>query len=347
VDYRNLDTEELGSVYESLLELHPQLNVEAAIFALEVVAGSERKTTGTHYTPTPLVTNLLDTALEPVVADRLKAAEERWRQGDDRSLDALRRMREAALLSIKVIDYACGSGHMLIGAGRRLARHLARIRTGDEEPSPEAIRAAMRDVVRHCLYGVDINEMAVELCKVALWMESLEPGKPLSFLDKNIQCGNSLIGVAPGLDIAEVPDDAFQPLTGDDKKTATALRARNRRERGGQGSFLRELFVEAGEETAAELESNLAEVEALDEDDLATVARKAAAFADYERSPAYRRKRDEYDLWTAAFFWSIPAGDAELLPAPTQAELDKRRRYWTENDPLAQQVFLSNEMRAI
>ena len=73
VDYRNLDTEELGSVYESLLELHPQLNVEAAIFALEVVAGSERKTTGTHYTPTPLVNSLLDTALEPVVADRLQS----------------------------------------------------------------------------------------------------------------------------------------------------------------------------------------------------------------------------------------------------------------------------------
>jgi hypothetical protein len=247
-------------------------------------------------------------------------------------------MREAALLSIKVIDYACGSGHMLIGAGRRLARHLARIRTGDEEPSPEAIRTAMRDVVRHCLYGVDINEMAVELCKVALWMESLEPGKPLTFLDKNIQCGNSLIGVAPGLDIAEIPDDAFQPLTGDDKKTATALRARNRRERGGQGSFLREMFAEAEETTTAELEHELAEIETLDEDDLATVALKAAAFADYQRSPAYRRKRDEYDLWTAAFFWPIPAGDAELMPAPTVAELHKRRRYWTEHDPLAQQA---------
>jgi hypothetical protein len=71
VDYRNLDAEELGSVYESLLELHPQLNVDAATFALEVVAGSERKTTGTHYTPTPLVNSLLDTALEPVVAERL------------------------------------------------------------------------------------------------------------------------------------------------------------------------------------------------------------------------------------------------------------------------------------
>ncbi|MCB0251418.1 MAG: hypothetical protein KDI07_22805, partial [Anaerolineae bacterium] len=354
VDYRNLDTEELGSVYESLLELHPQINVDAATFALSVVAGSERKTTGTHYTPTPLVNSLLDSALEPVIADRLEKVVgnhpggTRW-QGD--KADSPKEpvtlspphpvtpsSAEAAILSIKVVDYAAGSGHMLIGAGRRLARHLARVRTGDEEPSPEAIRTAMRDVVRHCLYGVDINEMAVELCKVALWMESLEPGKPLTFLDKNIQCGNSLLGVTPGLDIAEVPDDAFQPFSGDDRKTATALRARNRRERGGQGSFLRELFAEAEEETTAELESELAEVEALDEDDLATVALKARAFADYQNSPAYRRKRAEYDLWTAAFFWPIPAGDAELMAAPTQAEQDQRRRYWTEGDPLAQQA---------
>ncbi len=346
VDYRNLDTEELGSVYESLLELHPQLNVDAAAFALEVVAGSERKTTGTHYTPTPLVNSLLDTALEPVVAERLAAVTRNGvtRNGVTRNPEGpsgygLRVTGyEHALLSIKVLDYACGSGHMLIGAGRRLARHLARIRTGDDEPAPEASRAAMRDVARHCLYGVDINEMAVELCKVALWMETLQPGKPLSFLDKNIQCGNSLLGVAPGLDISEAPDDAFQPLTGDDRKTATALRARNRRERGGQGSFLRELFAEAGETTTAELEHELAEIEALDEDDLETVALKAEAFQDYLDSPAYRRQRDEYDLWSAAFFWPIPAGDAELMPAPTQAELDKRRRYWTENDPLAKQA---------
>lgn len=337
VDYRNLDTEELGSVYESLLELHPHLNVGAAAFALEVVAGSERKTTGTHYTPTPLVNSLLDTALEPVVADRLKGAEEQWRQGADRSQDALRRLQEAALLAIKVLDYAVGSGHMLIGAGRRLARHLARVRTGDEEPSPETIRTSMRDVVRHCLFGVDINEMAVELCKVALWMESLEPGKPLSFLDKNIQCGNSLLGVAPGLDIAEVPDDAFQPVTGDDRATAIALRRRNRRERQGQDSFLRELFVEGGE-TVAELEHDLAEVEAIPEGDLQEVALKAMYYEDYLRSAAYRRKRGEYDLWTSAFFWPILEGDAELMRAPTQAEMDARRRYQTEGDDLGQQA---------
>ena len=170
VDYKNLGAEELGSVYESLLELHPQLNLAAAAFELTAAAGSERKTTGSYYTPTSLINELLNSALEPVVADRLR--------GKTDPAEA-----EAALLDIKVVDPAAGSGHFLIAAANRLATHLARVRTGDDEPSPTARRDALRDVVRRCIHGVDINEMAVELCKVALWMETLDPGRPLSFLD--------------------------------------------------------------------------------------------------------------------------------------------------------------------
>ena len=201
VDYRNLDSEELGSVYESLLELHPQVNIGAATFTLAVVAGSERKTTGTHYTATPLVNQLLDSTLEPVIAAKLAEARGSGGAGGQRgtrnaagSAESAIRNLQSAILSIRVLDYASGSGHILIGAARRLARRLAQIRTGDEEPSPADLRSALRDVIRHCIYGVDINAMAVELCKVALWMESLEPGKPLSFLDHHIQCGNSLVG---------------------------------------------------------------------------------------------------------------------------------------------------------
>ena len=74
VDYKNLGSEEMGSVYEFLLELHPELNVAAATFELKMAAGSERKTTGSYYTPSSLISSLLDTALEPVVADRLQEA---------------------------------------------------------------------------------------------------------------------------------------------------------------------------------------------------------------------------------------------------------------------------------
>jgi len=220
-----------------------------------------------------------------------------------------------------------GSGHMLIGAGRRLAKHLARVRTRDEEPAPAALRAAMRDVVRHCLYGVDVNDMAVELCKVALWMETLEPGKPLSFLDAHIQCGNSLIGVTPGLDIGEIPDDAFQPVTGDDKTTASGLRKRNRKEREGQLAldFAGREREEVSTQTAAWRARQMAVLGAAAEDEVAQVHAKEDAYAAYLKSEAYRWSRLECDVWSAAFFWRIAAGDPTTLAAPTQAVLNDVR----------------------
>ena len=166
VDYKNLGSEELGSVYESLLELHPLLHIEAARFELQSAGGNERKTTGSYYTPTSLITCLLDSALDPVLDEACAKPDP-----------------EAAILNLKICDPACGSGHFLIAASHRVAKRLAAIRTGEEEPAPEARRKALRDVVGRCIYGVDINPMAVELCKVSLWMEAIEPGKPLSFLE--------------------------------------------------------------------------------------------------------------------------------------------------------------------
>ena len=76
--------------------------------------------------------------------------------------------------------------------------------------------------------------MAVELCKVSLWMEALEPGRPLSFLDAHVKCGNSLLGTTPALLDEGIPDEAFKALEGDDKEVAKALRKQNKREREGQ-----------------------------------------------------------------------------------------------------------------
>jgi hypothetical protein len=232
VDYKNLGSEELGSVYESLLELHPLINTDAATFELTAVSGSERKTTGSYYTPSSLIQVLLDSALEPVIAQALDTREAKF---DIRNSSNEERISflESRLLNLKVVDPACGSGHFLVAAAHRLARRLASIRTGEGEPAPEAMRSALRVIISNCVYGVDINPMSVELCKVSLWMEALEPGKPLSFLDAHIQCGDSLVGVAPGLDISEIPDEAFNPAFGDDKATASALKKRNKRERGG------------------------------------------------------------------------------------------------------------------
>jgi hypothetical protein len=151
VDYRNLGAEELGSVYESLLELHPQVYVEDRRFDLTAGAGNERKTTGSYYTPSSLIQQLLDTALDPVL-DRAMAAED----------------PEQALLETTVCDPACGSGHFLVAAAHRMAGRLAAVRTGDSDASPEAVQEALRDVVSHCIYGVDVNPMAIELADVCL-----------------------------------------------------------------------------------------------------------------------------------------------------------------------------------
>ncbi|MDW8186424.1 MAG: N-6 DNA methylase, partial [Anaerolineae bacterium] len=140
-----------------------------------------------------------------------------------------------ALLSVRICDPACGSGHFLLAAARRLGRELARIRSGQDEPAPELVRAATRDVITHCIYGVDKNPLAVDLCKVALWIEAHTEGKPLTFLDHRIRCGDSLLGV---FDLAAlkhgIPDDAFKPVSLDDKTTALAAKRQNREERSGQ-----------------------------------------------------------------------------------------------------------------
>jgi len=192
VDYRNLGSEELGSVYESLLELHPEINTESGSFQLVTSSGHERRTTGSYYTPPGLVQSLLDTSIDPILSEAMKKEDP-----------------EIAILNLKICDPATGSGHFLIAAAHRMAKRLASIRTSEEEPPPASIREALRDVISHCIYGVDINPLAVELCKIGLWIETLEPGKPLSFLEHRIRCGNSLIGTTPELLNKGIPDEAF------------------------------------------------------------------------------------------------------------------------------------------
>ena len=224
VDYRNLGAEELGSIYESLLELVPKWSKEKREFLLDVMPGNERKSTGSYYTPTSLIDCLLDSALDPVLDDAQKRAEvAATNAGTDPSAAIA-----DALLAVTVCDPACGSGHFLVAAARRIAKRLAAVREHNPEPTVEALRTALRDVVKHCIYGVDVNPMAVELAKVSLWLEALEPGKPLGFLDAHIKCGNALIGATPALIDQGIPDDAFKPVEGDDTQWAASLAQRQR-----------------------------------------------------------------------------------------------------------------------
>ena len=281
VDYKNLRSEELGSVYEALLELHPIINAEARHFSLDSASGNERKTTGSYYTPDSLVQCLLDSALDPVVAEAIK-------QPDP----------AAALLRLKVVDPACGSGHFLIAAAHRLSKHLASVRTGDGEPAPEAIRTALRDVIGHCIYGVDINPMAVELCKVSLWMEALEPGKPLSFLEHRIQCGNALIGTTPALIKKGIPDEAFKPIEGDDKATCAEYKRYNKkyRESGQRNIFESEIKL-------GNLATSLLALEEIDDSTIDGVREKQRRWEQLVRSNDYLYGGLLADAWCAAFVW--------------------------------------------
>jgi hypothetical protein len=288
VDYRNLGAEELGSVYESLLELQPTINVDAAAFSLGAVGGNERRATGSYYTPTSLIASLLDISLDPLLHELV--------QGPD---------PESALLELKVIDPACGSGHFLVAAAHRIAKRLAAVRTGDDEPSPEATRTALRDVVSHCIYGVDVNPMAVELCQVSLWIEALEPGKPLGFLAGHVQCGNAVVGTSRALVNLGIPDGAFEAIDDDADRAAvvSAQRKANAAERLGQSTL-----DFAGSATDDSPVHALIAVEELPETTAREVEAKEAAFAAAHETAALARERLARDAWCAAFFSPKRAG---------------------------------------
>jgi hypothetical protein len=284
VDYKNLGAEELGSVYESLLELHPDLSAEAAHFELKGAIGSERKTTGSYYTPTSLISCLLDSALDPVLLEAARLPEP-----------------EIAILKLKVVDPACGSGHFLIAAAHRIAKQLAAVRTGEEEPPPEAQRKALRDVIGHCIYGVDVNPMAVELCKVSLWMEALEPGKPLSFLEHRIQCGNSLLGSTPALLSQGIPDEVFTPVDGDDKEICRDFKRINKDERNQQGR----LFAATTEpwQQLGNFAASLMNLDVVADDSIDAIRQKERLYEEAIRSGDYLDGRFWADAWCGAFVW--------------------------------------------
>ena len=320
VDYRNLGTEELGGVYEGLLALTPQVSGDGADFTFAEFAGNARKTSGSYYTPDSLVQCLLDSALDPVVEEAV-----RGKSGAD---------AERMILDLKVCDPAVGSGHFLVGAAHRLARHLARVRahaSGESEPSPLLYQHALRDVIGCCLYGVDMNPMAAELCRVSLWLEALEPGKPLSFLDHHIRVGNSLLGATPELIEAGLPDEAFKPLQGDDRKICTGLRRRNKAERESGQQDMGYLMVAEPSVEYDTLGSRIRWIDESPDDTLGEVRGKEAQFRRLVVSGEYRHRQLVADAWCAAFVQPKGAGMDPALCITT----DTLRGLETDPDALA------------
>ena len=284
VDYRNLDSEELGGVYEGLLAYTPRYDSAARTFSLDLAAGNDRKKSGSYYTPSELIALVLDEALEPVIQDALR--------GPD---------REAALLAITVVDPAVGSGHFVVAAARRIATALATVRMGDSEPGPQALRAATADVIERCIYGVDVNDLAIEITKVALWLEAFDGSRPFPFLDAHLKVGNSLLGTTPALLRENIPDVAFTAIGDDNKIWTSKLKARNKAERerhAGQFTMFDSDTLEV--ETVA-----LTKKARVLEDTPASTLEQARARADawrrLEEDPELAQRKLAADAWCAAF----------------------------------------------
>jgi len=211
--FAELGVDQLGSIYEGLLVLEPFVapgprvlaydggerrvvepddvngmrvvrHLGPGDFVLESASG-RRKGSGSFYTPTEMTEYLAHAALDPIIEPIVSRANENPSRA------------RAEALAIRVCDPAMGSGAFLVQAARILGLALARVTaaSGDGKVTPEMVRRAERDIVRQCVYGVDLNPLAVVLAKVSLWLETLERGRPLSFLDAHLRCGDSLVGI--------------------------------------------------------------------------------------------------------------------------------------------------------
>ena len=309
IDYRNMRAEELGSVYESLLELVPTVDVPARRFGFVgltsegLTEGNARKTSGSYYTPDSLVQELLDSALDPVIAQKVTSR-------PDNPIEAL--------LSIAVIDPACGSEHFLLAAARRLAERLAELRAFEGAVTPADYRHALREVIARCIHGVDRNPMALELARTALWLEGFEPGQPLSFLDHHLVCGDALLGLIEFQSLtAGIPAEAFKPLTGDDKDACKALASTNRaalktfERRRTDPDFFREADTR-------NLLDELKSLEAMPESTPAEVEAKASAYTAFLQHARDSRLAQAADLVMAAFLLPKDTATTAALCPTTQ-----------------------------
>lgn len=305
ISYLDLGVEEIGSIYESLLDLIPSVLaqdgevdgklIRARTFFLDS-RGTARKTTGSYYTDKRLVDELIKSALVPVAQEKISSGKT--------TLE-----KEKALLSLRVCDPACGSGAFLIAATMYLGNELAKIRTGTAYPSDKEEQRARRDILQHCIYGVDLNPMAVELAKVSLWINAVVEGMPLNFLDHHIKCGNSLIGTTSTLLSKGIPDAAFNPAEGDDKAIAKEVMNINKKQNKSQS--LAEWEIREEDKKYILKFNKLSD---LPEDKPEDVEKKRICYNRLMNSYLSNSHKLIADTWTAAFFWPLTK---ETRDAPT------------------------------
>jgi len=333
INYANLAIDELGSVYESLLDYEPKLAKESATIGKREIKrgefylddrGTDRKTTGSYYTDSRLVAQLIESALVPVINNAL-------------ANKITPKEKEEALLDLKVADIACGSGAFICAALEKLGEQLSLIRMGDEErPTEDQLREAKRDVLLHCIYGVDLNPMALDLAKFSLWITASLPDMPLTFLDHKLKCGNSLIGATPTLIKKGIPEEAYKPIGKDNPAICTELKKRVRKQQE-RLTQVEEPAVQYGLQFKRNETDELLRLrEILNNRKQVEVADVDLAEEEYHQLEKMERKFKDWlmaDTWTAAFFIEKIEVDLELYP--TNITLENLR----ENQPVKPELI--------
>lgn len=308
VDYSTLAIRHLGSIYEGLLEYKLRVAEQDLVVGdggwipLEeynktrkqkktftdfdennrVSTGhlylatdkGERKATGSYYTPDYIVDYIVKNTLGPVVAEKWKVAHEK----NESFIEAT--------LSVNVLDPAMGSGHFLVGAVEFLSQKLLEAVTIEFEagkipdPVPYTDGWARREVVSHCIYGVDLNDLAVELAKVGLWLTTISRDKPLSFLDHRLKQGNSLIG-ARLTNLRYFPGK--EPKDRNQSELPTSISPR----------FIGHIL------------NKIAEIEGIAEDRVEDIERKERAFEEFKQLPEYRKAKGLANVYTATYFGNV------------------------------------------
>lgn len=248
----------------------------------------ERRATGSYYTPDHIVKYIVETTLGPIcesvsaiLAGEIATGEQRCAATPSAELqDALLRLRasfDERILALNILDPAMGSGHFLLRACAYLAEQIAThpCTSTDSPLAQGADESALvywkRMVAESCLFGVDMNDLAVELAKLALWLETVNANQPLTFLNHHLRNGNSLVG-AKVSNLGVLPGEA--PLLGDP-------------------------FIRQVEEKLPILLHPLAEIRALPSDSVDQVKQKQRLFRQFEQArESFRRTAN---VWSATF----------------------------------------------
>lgn len=311
INFMEIKEDEIGSIYESLLDYKPAITLNTQFQLIPETA--ERKSTGTYYTPKELIDILIRTTLQPLVEDRIKDIKDPQE-------------REKIILDLKICDPACGGGTFLLASLDFLGKKLAEVRTGTDSPPEDDLRVARRDILQHCIYGVDKNPLAVELAKISLWLRACVKDKPLNFLNNHIKLGNSLIGLGQKIDINRINPDAFRALKGhkatgippESSKLQNLARERIRKEikiQKTKGKITRITAFFTEKQTSDICSYEFQKLIDLPEDTPELIFEKEEQYETLQKYPEYQQALNEANIWASSFFWTLEGNTLGKIPS--------------------------------